>query len=174
MVEIRLCVLAVGKLNHQLRYSWWWDGNFQRQLQNNQNSVAWANQLHIKKAQEWVCNLDGLLMLCKTHLTYPEECEPEQLFLCASDGWVEEEIVAYQTLAVHSIVLPCLQNQMLTLYRSMTREVIWNFGVTLPTISRLIIWLPPRPAVKLDSFAALVKQRPNARQKDVQILFHYN
>jgi len=37
-----------------------------------------------KKAQEQVYNLDGLLMLCKTRLTYPEECEPELLFLCAS------------------------------------------------------------------------------------------
>jgi len=37
-----------------------------------------------QKSQEQVYNLYGLLMLCKTHLTFPEEFEPEQLFLCAS------------------------------------------------------------------------------------------
>ena len=51
-------------------------------------SFIWANQSHSKRAQEQVYNLDGLLMLCKTHLTFPEEFEPEQLFLCASHVWV--------------------------------------------------------------------------------------
>ena len=83
-----------------------------------------------KKAQERVYNLNGLLMLCKTRLTYPEEFEPELLFLFASHIRVEEEIMAYQTLVVPSIVLPCLQHQMLTLYRYMPHEVPYrNFGV---------------------------------------------
>jgi len=34
--------------------------------------------------QEQVYILDELLMLCKTHPTFPEKFEPEQLFLCAS------------------------------------------------------------------------------------------
>ena len=38
-------------------------------------------------------------MLCKTHPTFPEEFEPEQLFLCASHGmgwgWVWGEGVLF-------------------------------------------------------------------------------
>jgi len=64
-------------------------------------------------------------MLCRTRLTYPEEFEPEQLFPRASHVGVGEEMVAYQTLEVPSIVLPYLLNQMLTLYQYMPREVVY-------------------------------------------------
>ena len=86
-------------LRHQR--SWCrWDASCQHQLQNNQNSVAWANQLHSKRAQEQVYNLDGLLMLSKTHPTFPEEFELEELFLCASQVWVGEGMVARSAKSV--------------------------------------------------------------------------
>ena len=78
-----------------------------------------------QKAQEQVYNLDGLLMLCKTHLTFPEEFELEQLFLCANHVWVGEGMVACHILVVPSIVLRYLLNQMLTLYQYMPREVVY-------------------------------------------------